>query len=211
MKKVLVLCSALLGFAHAAAAASPYIEGDAAAGEPMTAVCTACHGADGNSQAPNFPKLAGLGERYLYKQLMDIRDGARPIPTMAGQLNDMSDQDLADIAAFYSAQQISGAQSDPELIALGEKVYRAGVAERKVAACTGCHSPTGKGNAPAGYPVLAGQHPEYIAAQLRDYRKGYEDPEGRTNDGDTRIMRSNAFGLSDMEIEAVASYAAGLR
>ncbi|MDO8862807.1 c-type cytochrome [Haliea sp. E1-2-M8] len=211
MKKVLVLCGALLGFAHTAGAAVPFVEGDAASGEAQTAVCAACHGADGNSMAPTFPKIAGLGARYLYKQLMDIRDGARPVPTMAGLLDGKSDQQLADIAAFYAAKQISGSQTDPDLVALGEKVYRAGVAERKVAACTGCHSPAGKGNALAGYPALAGQHPEYIATQLREYRKGYEDPTGRTNDGDTRIMRSNAFGLSDMEIEAVASYAAGLR
>jgi cytochrome c553 len=211
MKKVLVLCGVLLGFAHSAGAAVPFLKGDAAAGEPLTAVCAACHGADGNSLAPSFPKIAGLGERYLYKQLRDIRDGARPIPTMVGQLDNMSDQQLADVAAYYAAQQITGSQADPELVALGAKIYRAGVADRKVAACIGCHSPTGKGNAPAGYPALAGQHPEYIAAQLREYRKGYDDPSGRTNDGDIRIMRSNAFGLSDREIEAVSSYAAGLR
>ena len=200
MKKALVLCAALVGFAHTAAA-----------GEPLTQICSACHGADGNSPVPTFPKLAGQGQRYLLKQLMDIRDGARPIPTMAGQVDDMTDQQLADIAAYYASKAVTGNQADPALVALGEKVYRAGVAERKVAACSGCHSPNGKGNSLAGYPALHGQHPEYIAAQLRAYRKGYEDPEGRTNDGDTKIMRSNAFGLSDMEIEAVSSYAAGLK
>ncbi|GAB3325276.1 c-type cytochrome [Haliea atlantica] len=211
MKKVLIFCGLLLGATQAATAASPVPQGDAEAGKAMTTVCSACHGADGNSAAPNFPKLAGQGERYLFKQLMDIRDGARPIPTMAGQLDGKTDQQLADIAAYYAAQTMTGSQTDPDLVALGEKVYRAGVADRRVAACTACHSPTGQGNAPAGYPRLAGQHPEYIAAQLRAYRQGYEDPEGRTNDGDARIMRSNAFGLSDMEIEAVASYAAGLQ
>ena len=211
MKKALVLCAALVGFAHTAGAATPFLQGDPAAGESLTMVCSACHGADGNSPAPNFPKLAGQGQRYLLKQLMDIRDGARPIPTMAGQVDNMTDQQLAEIAAFYASKQVTGSQADPELVALGEKVYRAGVAERKVAACSGCHSPNGRGNALAGYPALHGQHPEYIAAQLRAYRKGYEDPTGRTNDGDTKIMRANAFGLSDMEIEAVASYAAGLK
>ena len=83
--------------------------------------------------------------------------------------------------------------------------------ERKVAACTACHSPTGRGNAPAGFPSLGGQHAEYIATQLKMYRKGYEDETGRTNDGDAMIMRSTAFGLSDKEIEAVASYIAGLK
>lgn len=211
MKKVLIFSGLLLGAAQLASAAAPMPEGDASAGEAETAICAACHGADGNSAAPNFPKLAGQGERYLFKQLVDIRDGARPVPTMAGQLDGKSDQQLADMAAFYADQSITGSQTDPELLELGEKVYRAGVADRKVAACTACHSPTGQGNAPAGYPRLAGQHPEYIAAQLRAYQQGYEDPEGRTNDGDTRVMRSNAFGLSNMEIEAVSSYAAGLQ
>ncbi|PLW84375.1 cytochrome c4 [Kineobactrum sediminis] len=210
MKRVLVLCGVLLGLAQPLSAATPILNGDAAAGEALTGMCSACHGADGNSIAGTFPKLAGQGQRYLYKQLMDIRDGARPVPSMVGQLDDMTNQQLADIAAFYAAQQSTRGQTDPELLALGQRVYRAGVAERKVAACIACHSPTGKGNAPAGYPMLAGQHAEYIATQLRMYRKGYENPEGRTNDGDTKIMRSNAFGLSDMEIEAVASYVAGL-
>jgi len=94
---------------------------------------------------------------------------------------------------------------------LGAKIYRSGVAERNVAACIACHSPTGQGNAPAGFPALAGQHAQYVADQLRAYRKGYEDTTGRTNDGDAKIMRTTAFGLSDGEIEAVSSYVAGLK
>lgn len=207
MKKVVILASVLLGLSQVSAAQT----GDAAKGKELSVTCSACHGADGNSAAPAFPKLAGLGEKYLLKQMQDIRDGARPVPTMVGQVDNMSDQQLADLAAFYASQARSGGQADPELVALGEKVYRAGVAERKVAACTACHSPNGQGNAPAGFPALAGQHAEYIAAQLRAYRKGYEDESGRTNDGDTMIMRTNAFGLSDKEIEAVASYASGLK
>ena len=206
MKKVMLLCGLLAAGLHTGYAAA----GDAAAGEAKAATCVACHGADGNSAAPTFPKLAGLGERYLLKQMKDIRDGARPVPTMAGQVDNMTDQQLADIAAFYDSQARSGGQTDPELLELGEKVYRAGVAERGVAACTACHSPTGKGNAPAGFPALGGQYAEYIEAQLRAYRQGYEDPAGRTNDGEAMIMRTNAFGLSDLEIKAVSSYAAGL-
>ena len=205
-KSALALCLAM-GIAQSVAAAKP--EGDAAAGEAQTAVCAACHGADGNGAAP-FPKLAGQGEKYLYKQLVDVRDGARVIPTMIGQLDGKSDQDLADIAAFYASKTGTGGQTDPDLLALGQKIYRAGVASRNVAACAACHSPTGAGNAPAGYPALSGQHPQYIADQLRAYRKGNEDPAGRTNDGEIRIMRSTAAGLTDLEIEAVASYVAGL-
>ena len=129
---------------------------------------------------------------------------------MAGQLDGKSNQELADIASYFASQTMSGGHTDPALLALGESVYRSGIPERKVAACAACHSPTGAGNAPAGFPALAGQQAEYIAAQLIAYRKGYEDETGRINDGDTRIMRITAFGLSDREIQAVSSYAAGL-
>ncbi len=210
MKKVAILFGLALGWAQAGYTADASLVGDAAAGKAQTAVCGACHGADGNSAVPTFPKLAGQGEKYLLKQLKDIRDGARPVPTMAGQLDGKSNQDLADIAAYFASQSRSGGQTDPALLALGETVYRSGIPERKVAACSACHSPTGSGNAPAGFPALAGQHAEYVAAQLIAYRKGYEDETGRTNDGDIRIMRTNAFGLSDKEIQAVASYVAGL-
>jgi len=208
MKKVAILLSLALGWAQTGFTSDA---GDAAAGKSMAATCGACHGADGNSAVPSFPKLAGQGDKYLVKQMQDIRDGARTVPTMAGQLDGKSDQDLADLAAFYASQPASGGQTDPELLALGEKVYRSGVMDRNVAACTACHSPNGNGNAPAGFPALAGQHAEYTAAQLRAYRQGYEDPAGRTNDGDAKIMRTTAFGLSDMEIEAVSSYVAGLK
>jgi cytochrome c553 len=130
---------------------------------------------------------------------------------MAGQVDNMTDQDLADIAAYYDSQARSPEMADPELIELGRKVYMSGIMERKVAACSGCHSPSGKGNAPAGFPALAGQHADYIAAQLKMFRKGYEDPTGRVNDGDSKIMRTTAFELSDLEIQAVAAYASGLR
>lgn len=185
--------------------------GDAAAGEAKAVTCSACHGADGNSMVPNFPKLAGLGEKYLLKQMKDIRDGRRPVATMAGQVDNMTDQDLADIAAYFDAQARSTETANADLVDLGRKIYLSGIMERKVAACSGCHSPSGQGNAPAGFPALAGQHADYIAAQLTMFRKGYEDPAGRTNDGDSKIMRTTAFGLSDLEIKAVASFAAGLQ
>jgi cytochrome c553 len=209
MKNVAVVFSLALGWAASGFAADASPVGDAAAGKDQSVVCGACHGTDGNAASP-FPKLAGQGEKYLLKQLRDIRDGLRVVPTMIGQLDGKTDQDLADLAAYFSSQTRSGGQTDPALLALGGKIYRSGVAERKVAACAGCHSPTGKGNAPAGYPALAGQNAQYVADQLRAYRKGYEDIAGRTNDGDLKIMRTEAFGLSDKEIDAVASYVAGL-
>lgn len=202
-----IVISGLMGAtAHAAA-----VKGDAAAGEAKAVTCGACHGVDGNSAAPTFPKLAGLGEKYLLKQMKDIRDGKRPVAVMAGQVDNMSDQDLADIAAFYDQQVRTSEMADEELVKLGRSIYMSGIMERKVAACSGCHSPTGKGNAPGGFPALAGQHADYIATQLTMFRKGYEDPAGRTNDGDSKIMRTTAFELSDLEIKAVASYASGLK
>ncbi|RLA48275.1 MAG: cytochrome c4 [Gammaproteobacteria bacterium] len=211
MKQVVFLLGLAIGWSQTGFAADVNLTGDVAAGKNNSVACGVCHGADGNSAAASFPKLAGQGERYLVKQMVDIRDGARTVPTMAGQLDGKSDQDLADIAAYYAAQTRSGGQTDPELLALGEKVYRSGVAERSVAACSACHSPTGNGNAPAGFPALGGQHAQYTAATLRAYRKGYEDASGRTNDGDAQIMRITAFGLSDGEIDAVSSYIAGLK
>jgi cytochrome c553 len=210
MKKVAGLRSLTLGWASSGFAAVAQPVGDAAAGKSMSVACGACHGADGNGASP-FPKLAGQGEKYLFNQLRDIRDGARPIPTMVGQLDGKSDQELADIAAYFASQTRSGGQTDPQFLALGAAIFRGGIPERNVAACSACHSPTGVGNAPGGFPALAGQHAQYVADQLRAYRKGYEDPAGRTNDGDTKIMRTIAFGLSDKEIEAVSSYVAGLK
>ena len=205
---MLLVAALLTGAAGVQAAGLP--KGDPVAGEQKAVICSACHGADGNSMVPMFPKLAGHGERYLLEQMQHIRDGLRPVAQMAGQVDNMSDQDLADIAAFYNQQQRTVNEADPELISLGEKVYRAGVAERNVAACIACHNAEGSGNGPAGFPAIGGQHADYIASQLRAYRKGYEDPSGRVTDGEIRIMRSNAFGLSDLEIEAVAAYVSGL-
>ena len=203
-----LLLTFLLAFQFGTIQAS---EGDPEAGKSKLAMCIACHGNDGNSLVPTFPKLAGLGHKYLLKQLQDIRDGRRPIAVMVGQLDNLSDKDLSDIAAFYALQARTSSSAERDKVVLGRKVYLSGVAERKVPACSGCHSPTGSGNAPAGYPALSGQHAEYIASQLRMFRKGYEDPSGRTNGGDAKIMRSTAFRMSDMEIDAVASYIAGLQ
>ena len=179
--------------------------GNAEGGKALSVACGACHGADGNSLAPTFPKLAGQHESYLLKQLKDIKSGARSVPTMAGQLDAMSEQDLADIAAYYAAQAATPGVAKEELVELGESVFRAGIREKGVAACAACHSPTGAGNGPAKFPALSGQHADYIAAQLRAFRN-----DERINDGDTRIMRDVASRLSDKELDAVSSYASGL-
>ncbi|MEX0739245.1 MAG: c-type cytochrome [Pseudohongiella sp.] len=182
-----------------------YAQGDAAAGEGKVAVCAACHGADGNSDLGSNPKLAGQGERYTLKQLRDIKSGAREVPLMTGLLDNMDDQDLMDIAAFYAEQEITLEGADPDLVPLGQQIYRAGITDLGVAACSACHAPTGNGMAQAGFPSLGGQHAEYIETQMKAFRSGARD-----NDGDSAPMRIVAERLTDAEIEALASYVSGL-
>lgn len=194
----LTLLMGLVSFAHA--------QGDAAAGQGKTAVCGGCHGVDGNSVMANFPKLAGQGEKYLIKQMKDIQAGNRQVVEMTGLLTGMTEQDFADIAAYFSSQKASQGAAKADLVAKGEKIYRAGNMATGLPACIGCHSPTGKGNASAAFPALAGQHSDYVTAQLKKFREG-----DRANDGESRMMRDVASKLSDKEIEAVASYVQGLR
>ncbi|MCU1753556.1 c-type cytochrome [Pseudomonas helleri] len=205
MNKFFVSLLLTMGVSGIAQAASTALVGDAAAGQAKTAVCGACHGPDGNSMAPNFPKLAGQGDRYLLKQLHEIKDGKRQVLEMTGQLNNLNDQDLADIAAYYASQKSSVGAADPALVARGEELFRGGDLQKGLPACTGCHAPDGQGNAPAGFPHVGGQHASYIEKQLTDFREG-----DRTNDGDSMIMRGIAAKLSNKDIKALASYIQGL-
>ena len=200
MNKLLVSLLLTLGVTGLAQAA-----GDAAAGQTKVAVCAACHGADGNSVVPNFPKLAGQGERYLLKQLKDIKSGDRQVVEMTGILTNSTDQDLADMAAYFASQQMSVGAADPAKVQAGQALYRGGKLAEGMPACTGCHSPNGAGIAEAGFTRLGGQHAQYIAKQLTDFREG-----NRTNDGDTMIMRSIAARLSNKDIDAISSYIQGL-
>lgn len=204
MNKLLVSLLLTLGVSGIAQAAGTAVVGDAA-GQAKTAVCGACHGPDGNSMAPNFPKLAGQGDRYLLKQLHEIKDGKRQVLEMTGLLANLNDQDLADIAAYYSSQKSSVGAADPALVAQGEALFRGGNLEKGMPACIGCHSPDGQGLAAAGFPHLGGQHASYIEKQLTDFREG-----DRTNDGDSMIMRGIAAKMSNKDIKALASYIQGL-
>ena len=205
MNKLLVSLLLTLGVTGIAQAAGTAVVGDAAAGQAKTAVCGACHGPDGNSMAPNFPKLAGQGDKYLLKQLHEIKDGKRQVLEMTGLLTNLSDQDLADIAAYYSSQKNSVGAADPALVERGQALFRGGDVEKGLPSCTGCHSPDGQGNAPAGFPHLGGQHASYIEKQLTDFREG-----DRTNDGDAMTMRTIAAKLSNKDIKALAQYIQGL-
>ena len=212
MKKLLlssVMTLSVFGFGNIAMAGSAgqqeTIKGDIEAGKGKAAMCAGCHGSDGNSPSGDFPKLAGQNERYLIKQIADIKSNAREVPMMTGMVAGLSDQDMADIAAFYASQKGSIGTAKKELVELGEKIYRAGNKKTDIPACSACHSPTGKGNLAAGFPALQGQHAKYTEKQLKDFRTGT-----RKNDGEAKVMRAIAYRMKDTEIAAVASYIEGL-
>lgn len=168
-----------------------------------TGVCVACHAVDGSRGAPTFPILQGQHPEYLAKQLGEFKSGARANAVMKGFASALSGEDMRHVAAFYASKQAKpGFARDKTLVALGEQIYRGGVAARKVPACAGCHSPSGSG-IPAQFPRLAGQHAEYTEAQLTAFHGGV-----RANNAQ---MMAIAGKLNEREIKAVSDYVAGLR
>lgn len=182
------------------------VKGDAAKGATIaTGVCAACHGADGNSAIPANPSLAGQHPEYIAKQLRNFKSGERKNPIMQGMAAPLSDEDMANVAAYFAQQKPRlGTAQDAKLATTGQKLYRAGNGKSSVAACAGCHSPTGAG-IPAQYPRLKGQHAEYTVAQLKAFRAGE-----RANDAGS-MMRTIAGRMTDAEMSAVAEYIAGLK
>ena len=205
-----LLASLLTAAALAAPALSAYAAGDApskpdlAKGEAsFTAVCAACHGADGNSTIVANPKLAHQHPEYLVKQLQEFKNDKRADPVMKGFASTLSDGDMQNIAAWLAKQPAKpGFATEKDLVTLGERIYRGGIADRKVAACVGCHSPNGAG-IPVQYPRLSGQHADYTVKQLQSFRDGQ-----RKN---SPQMKDVAAKMNDREIKAVADYIAGLR
>jgi cytochrome c553 len=190
-------------------APAAFAAGDTEAGKAQAVPCAACHGQDGATGLDGtYPTLAGQNERYLLRHLKMIQSGARNIPLMAGQLNGKSEQDLADIAAYYASLpgKVGQAQGDDASIALGTALYRGGNLEKKVPACSACHSPTGTGNAPAGFPRVSGQSTEYTIAQLTAYREGIR----KTDEDYGGMMRDAVSALNDTEIKALADYLLGV-
>lgn len=179
--------------------------GDVNAGKNKAMVCAACHGADGNSPMDMYPKLAGQHESYIAKQLADFKSGARQNAMMAPMAADLSEQDMADLGAFYASKQTSPGAVSEEMLALGETIYRAGNSETGVPACMACHGPNGKGIPAAGWPKLSGQFPAYIEAQLHAFAQGE-----RNNDAND-MMRDIAAKMSEAEIKAVSAYVYGLK
>ena len=183
----------------AAAAKADVAKGQAS----YAAICAACHGPDGNSVITANPKLAQQHPQYLAKQLAEFKSGKRANGVMLGMASALSDDDMKNVAAWLATQKAEPAMAkDKDLVVLGERIYRGGIADRQIPACAGCHSPSGAG-IPAQYPRLSGQHADYTAAQLTAFRDGV-----RLNNA---VMSGVAAKLNDREIKAVADYIAGLR
>jgi cytochrome c553 len=180
-------------------------EGTAQAGQAKSATCVACHGVDGNSVNPEWPKLAGQHPEYIAKQLQAFKSGARKNPLMSPMAAPLSDQDMEDLAAYFSAQATKGGETEPSKVSTGQRIYRGGNAASQTPACLACHGPNGRGNPPALYPSIRGQYATYVAAQLRAYKSG-----ARATD-QNQMMRNVAASLPDEQIDAVASYVQGLR
>ncbi len=204
LARLLIVTSAMLACSLALAADPPAAaKADAAKGGALYgAVCTSCHGADGNSGAPIYPKLAQQHPEYIAKQLVEYKSGKRANAIMSGMAAALSEEDARNIGAFLASKAAKpGFAKDKDLATLGEKIYRGGIADRQIPACAGCHSPTGAG-IPSQYPRLAGQHAEYTTSQLTQFRDGV-----RLN---SLQMGQVAAKLNDKEIKALADYIAGL-
>jgi len=218
MKKKLLALSIALAFTGA----TPIVhaEGSIKAGQEKAAACASCHGEDGNSMVSTFPKLAQQHESYLERQLKDFKDGVRKDPVMSPMAMPLSDEDIADISAYYASRRISENQlpvldeddedekpaaeaekkEDPVqvLIAQGSDLYRNGNLKRKVSACIACHGPFGEGNKPAAFPALKSQHADYLIKALKDFKSG-----ARSNNPDN-MMHMIAQKMTEEEIKAVA-------
>jgi len=202
MKNWLVLTTTLLisitmGQAQAA--------GDPVAGKAKAGQCAACHGPDGNSVNPEWPKLAGQHADYLVKQLQFFEAGERENTTMKPMASVLDAQGREDVAAFYASQKVNAGMADPALVELGEKIYRSGNSESGIAPCMGCHGPKGAGNPAALYPALRGQHARYVEIQLHGFAEGK-----RANENAKKMMQLLASRMTNREIRAVASYIQGL-
>ena len=202
----LLIAAALVApaLSHAAEPVAPVAKADLAKGEATyTAICASCHGADGNSGSPAYPKLAQQHPDYLVKQLQEFKSGKRANAIMSGMAAGLSDADMKNVSAWVGSKESKpNFAKEKDLVVLGERIYRGGIADRQIAACAGCHTPTGAG-IPSQYPRLSGQHADYAVAQLVAFRDGV-----RKNSAQ---MTGVAAKMNDREIKAVSDYIAGLR
>ncbi|RUO19196.1 c-type cytochrome [Aliidiomarina haloalkalitolerans] len=210
MKKLAILCGFVL-FASGAATAQADVQGDAEAGQSKSVTCAACHGQTGTSPSGDFPNIGGQGYKYLVKQLMDYRLGAqtngaegRNNMLMASQVVNLSDQDIHDLAAFYASQEHPVGTVDEEIVEEAQRLFMGGDLDRGITACAACHGPSGLGMGLAAFPLLSGQHAEYTALTLKEFRSG-----DRSNDPNG-MMRDIAARLTDRDIEILSKYIRGL-
>jgi len=215
-----LLCAGLTlagnAIAAEAATAPAIITGSAEAGATKAAVCTACHGVNGNSVNPEWPTLAGQNATYLHEQLEMFKAKKRYNPIMQPIVDPLTEQDFADLAAFFSTQTPNGLEADPSYWKAGEALYKSGDVSRNIPACAACHGPAGQGNPGAGYPALRAQHSVYTVKQLQDYltKNRYRDPADSATVHSTRnsaMMTTIAARLTPEDIRNVASYLQGLR
>jgi len=204
MKSIALLAASLIAGSALAAETKPAFKPDLAKGQAIaTQVCGACHTADGSRGAPANPIIAGQHPDYLVKQLTEFKAGKRKNVVMNGMAATLDDEGMRHVAAFYASKQAkAGAARNKDTIRLGERIWRGGIADKQVPACAGCHGPTGSG-IPAQYPRLAGQHGDYLEAQMVAFRSGAR--------GNSAQMTTIAAKMSDLELKAVADYAAGLQ
>jgi cytochrome c553 len=184
-------------------------QGDAEKGQALSATCVACHGTDGNSVNPIWPTIAGQHPQYTERQLKLFKSGDRPSAVMMPMTMGLSEQDMADLAAYFGQQKAKLLAADPAKIELGEAIYQGGLKDRDIPACLACHGPTGQGNPLSGYPVVANQHAPYLVNELKLFKQGRTVP-GK-DDVNGKIMADIAKYMTEEEIEAVSSYMQGLQ
>ena len=203
----MVLLTVLCGLqAGVALAAEQSVAGSAEKGQAKAAPCVACHGVNGNSVNPEWPNLAGQHESYIKRQLTAFKNDTRQNPLMTPMAKPLSDQDMADLGAFFASQALTGnLEAEAAKVSQGEKLYRAGDAQKGIPACAACHGARGNGNPAAGYASIRGQHATYAAAQLKAYRSGTRQTDPN------QMMRNVATNMTDDQIAAVAAYIQGLR
>ncbi|OUD14146.1 c-type cytochrome [Thioflexithrix psekupsensis] len=209
MKKLTALCILLASQTVLASEPATRPVGDAEAGKGKTMVCMACHGTDGNGAIAEYPRIAGQHPQYIASQLKDFKSGARHNALMSPMAAALSEQDMLDLAAFYASQKMALTPAADELAEQGRDIYRAGVKDKGVPACIGCHGPNGNGNGAALYPRIGGQSAAYLEKQLQDYKSG-----ARAGDSQELLklmMKQIAAKLSAEEMKAVAAYTSGLR
>lgn len=206
MKKYCLLLALVIGTSVTAQA-----QGDAEAGKAKSLVCAACHGTDGNSAIPMNPKLAGQHQGYLVKQLQEFKLAAqtggeegRNNAIMNGQAMLLSEEDMQNISAYFSQQELKIGSTPEDVVEAGAALYRGGDAQRGITACIACHSADGKGMNLAGFPVISGQHATYTESQLKMFRSG-----DRNNDLNG-MMRDISAKLTDEDITILSQYLEGL-